>query len=157
MKLTASYYKALGIIMGCCFLLLCGQVNAQTRGKIEEVKDARIDTLMIRRLEVAKPGHNNSSNANASGAFISLNGYRVQFFSGSSRADAYSAQARFNQKYPDLRTYVVYLEPNFKVRAGDFRTRMEANKLLEELRPMFTGLFIISEKINPPKLDKNND
>ena len=143
--------------MGCCFLLLCSLAsNAQTRGKIEEVKDPRIDTLMSRRLEMAKPVHISSSTGTPA-TFISSNGYRVQFFSGSSRADAYSAQARFSHKYPDLRTYIVYMAPNFKVRAGDFRTRMEANKLLEELRPMFTGLFIISEKINPPKLDKNND
>ena len=157
MKLTASYYKASGIIIGCCFLLLYGQaVSAQNRGKIEEIKDPRIDTLMSRRLEMAKPVHTNSSSGSPA-TFISSNGYRVQFFSGSSRADAYNAQARFSHKYPDLRTYVVYIAPNFKVRAGDFRTRMEANKLLEELRSMFTGLFIISEKINPPKLDKNND
>lgn len=157
MRSTASYYKALGIIVGCCFFVLCGQAtSAQTRGKIEEVKDPRIDTLMSRRLEMAKPVHINSS-ASSPATFISSHGYRVQFFSGSSRADAYNAQARFSHKYPDLRTYIVYMAPNFKVRAGDFRTRMEANKLLEELRPMFTGLFIISEKINPPKLDKNND
>lgn len=158
MKSTATYYKASGKIIGCCFLLLwafCSQ--AQTRGKIEEIKDPRIDTLMKRRLEVAKPVHNAGSNISAPSTFISLNGFRVQFFSGSNRADAYNAQAKFNHKYPDLRTYIVYQEPNFKVRAGDFRTRMEANKFMEELRPMFTGLFIISEKINPPKLDKNND
>lgn len=160
MELTATYYKAFSKIIGCCFLLLCAfGSHAQTRGKIEVIKDARIDTLMKRRLQVGKPMHSSNSNVSSttSTAFISSNGFRVQFFSGSNRADAYNAQARFNRKYPELRTYMVYLEPNFKVRAGDFRTRMEANKLLEELRPMFTGLFIIAEKINPPKLDKNND
>lgn len=156
MKLTATYYKAYGKIIGCCFLLLCAFSSlAQTRGKIEEIKDPRIDTLMSRRLQIAKPVRG-SNNTSTPAAFISSNGFRVQFFSGSNRADAYNAQARFNRKYPDLRTYIVYLEPNFKVRAGDFRTRMEANKLLEALRPMFTGLFIISEKINPPKLDNND-
>jgi len=118
---------------------------AQTHGKLQITKDPRIDTLLIRRMEVSHSGNNSSSSQ------ISLNGYRVQFFSSSNRAEAYNAQARFNRKYPDIRTYISYREPYFKVRAGDFRTRLEASKLLQELRPMFTSLFIIQEKINPPK------
>jgi hypothetical protein len=66
------------------------------------------------------------------------------------RAEAYSAQQRFNQKFPELRTYITYREPNFRVRAGDFRTRLEATKYLQQIRSVFPTLFIISEKINPP-------
>jgi hypothetical protein len=88
-------------------------------------------------------------------AFSSI-GYRVQIFSGSNRKDAFSAQARLQDEYPELRTYIIYHEPNFKVRAGDFRTRLEAEKLMQELKPSFSSLFIISEKINPPKADTNN-
>ena len=36
---------------------------------------------------------------------------------------------------------------------SDFRTRMEASKMMAQLRSAFPVLFIISEKINPPKLD----
>lgn len=159
MKLTASYYKASGKIIGCCFLILVAlSSSAQTRGKLEIVKDARIDTLMLRRLDAGRASSTAGGSSNGvSGTFISSSGFRVQIFSGSSRTDAYSAQSKFLQKYPDLRTYIIYQQPNFKVRAGDFRTRMEAAKLLEELRPMFPGMFIVAEKINPPKLDKNDD
>lgn len=140
--------KGIGQIISCClFLFMTGAFPsyAQTRGKLQIIKDPRIDTLLIRRMETNHSGNNGSAGQ------ISLNGYRVQFFSSSNRAEAYSAQARFNRKYPDMRTYISYREPYFKVRAGDFRTRLEASKLLQELRPMFTSLFIIQEKINPPK------
>lgn len=135
--------------MACClFLFMAGLQlsHAQNRGTVEVVKDARIDTLLLHRLQPAKSGGSTSSNS----TYISSDGYRVQFFSGTNRAEAYSAQEKFRQKFPDLRTYITYREPNFKVRAGDFRTRMEAAKLVQDMRAMFPALFIVSEKINPP-------
>lgn len=128
--------------------MLATTTKAQTRGKVEVDKDPRIDTLAARKLE---KGSSAGSVASTGYSGISTDGYRVQFFSGSSRDDAYAAQERFRQKYPDIRTYVSYREPSFKVHAGDFRTRMEAAKLMQELRGKFTSLFIISEKINPPE------
>ena len=77
----------------------------------------------------------------------------VQFFVGSDRNETYAKQAIFNQMYPDFRTYIVYQEPNYKIKAGDFRTRLEAQKLMRDLRPQFPTLFLVSEKINSPKLD----
>ncbi|MDB5110865.1 MAG: hypothetical protein JWR67_1979 [Mucilaginibacter sp.] len=120
---------------------------AQDRGKVEVVKDPRIDTLITRRLSLRV----NSPTASSS------NGYRVQIFSGSARNEAYSVQAKFQTKYPGVRTYIIYNEPNFKVRAGDFRTRLEAEKLKQELKSTFNGLFIIAEKINIPKPETGND
>jgi len=132
--------------MACCLLLFIMGLQlsyAQTRGKVEVVKDPRIDTLMARRLETPKSG-------GSGGGYISTSGYRVQFYSGTSRAEAYNAQQHFNEKFPELRTYITYREPNFKVKAGDFRSRLEATKYLQQIRPLFPVLFIISDKINPP-------
>ncbi len=120
------------------------RAGAQTRGTVEVIKDPRIDTLAARRLEAARAG------SPAGVTTITANGYRVQFYSGSSRAEAYDAQARFLNRYPDIPAYISYREPNFQVRAGDFRTRLEATKLMQQMRPVFPVLFIISEKINPP-------
>ena len=122
---------------------------AQTRGKVEVIKDPLIDTLIARR-----PTLNKINNITGEETTI---GYRVQIFFGSVRQAAYDAQARFANEYPELRTYITYIEPNFKVQVGDFRTRLEAQKLQSELTGMFTSLFIIPGKINPPKPDASND
>ncbi|WP_428327756.1 SPOR domain-containing protein [Mucilaginibacter sp.] len=153
MKNAPSYFKAKFSAIGCCiffmaFFALPNLAAAQTRGKVEVVKDPLIDTLMARRASLNK--NNLTGEETASG-------YRVQIFFGSSRQAAYSAQAKFNQDYPELKTYIIYNEPNFKVRAGDFRTRLEAEKLQKEIAGMFTSLFIIPEKINIPKTDTTND
>ncbi len=142
-------YKAILQITGFCFfivLFFVAPVSAQIRGKLEVVKDARIDTFASRRADLNK--------ANSE---IAINGYRVQIFTGENRKDAYNAQAKFQEQYPNIRTYVIYSEPNFKVRAGDFRTRLEAEKLEEDLKKLFDGMFIITEKVNPPKLDSSDE
>ncbi len=123
---------------------------AQERGKVEVIKDARIDTLIARRFSLEKK----QTKAKSSSGAYSSNGYRVQIFSGWDRQAAYDAQARFQNRYRDMRTYISYKEPYFKVNAGDFRTRLEAEKLMQQLKGSFTSLFIIAEKINPTKADQ---
>jgi hypothetical protein len=145
MNKAASVYKAFLQLTGCCFfivLFFTSSAIAQMRGKVEIVKDARIDTFAARRLELAKA-------ISADGGMI--NGFRVQIFTGADRKEAYNTQAKFQEQYPDVRTYVIYNDPNFKVRVGDFRTRLDAEKMQDELKKWFTGLFIIQEKINQPK------
>lgn len=153
MKNALSYKKAKPSHIRCCifFMLIISSAvaSAQTRGTVEVIKDPLIDTLMARRAGIG-------AKAGAPGA-ETASGYRVQIFFGSSRQAAYDAQAKMNEEYPELRTYISYTEPNFKVRAGDFRTRLEAQKLVEEVRPMFTSIFIIPEKINIPKTETPND
>ncbi|HEX3386677.1 MAG TPA: SPOR domain-containing protein [Mucilaginibacter sp.] len=137
-----SVYKIISCLALC--FLFAGAVSAQTRGKVEVVKDPRIDTLAAKRAEL-----------NKSVGLGQMMGFRVQLYSGSVRKDAYNIQARFQQDFPDIRSYVTYTEPNFKVRAGDFRTRMEAEKFQDQLKRTYEGTFIVTEKINPPQTEGN--
>jgi hypothetical protein len=152
MKNAASCLKAKISWISCCvffvLFILPGLSHAQTRGKVEVVKDPLIDTLIARRASLSKGVGLTEESASV---------FRVQIFFVSNRQDAYSAQARFSSQYPDIRTYVLYTEPNFKVQVGDFRTKLEAQKLQNDLRDKFTSLFIIPGKINPPKTDASND
>src|SRR5665213_916264 len=153
MNNALSHFKAkYGIVRYCIVFIVCAipaLAGAQTRGKVEVIKDPLIDTLIARRDRLNKAILNSSPET--------MYGYRVQIFFGSSRQAAYAAQEKFNEEYPDMRTYITYTEPNFKVQAGDFRTRLEAEKLRSELTQMFTSMFIISGKINPPQADTSND
>ena len=148
MKNTASYIIAKFSIISCCIFFMPLLSSAQTRGKVEVVKDPLIDTLIARR---------SSFNKNNIIGDETANGYRVQIYFGSNRQAAYSAQAKFMSEFPEIHTYISYNEPNFKVHAGDFRTRLEAQKLESELTGIFPSLFIIPESINTPKPDASND
>jgi hypothetical protein len=152
----ASVHKAIFSSMSRCFFFMAMFIATaahaqQTRGTVDLVKDPRIDTLAARRSSLKLSG------TSASVYSTSGYGYRVQIYNGSSRKEAYDVQARFMNQYQGTRTYINYTEPNYKVRAGDFRTRLEAEKLLQELKGKFSSLFIIPGKINPPKTSTGND
>jgi hypothetical protein len=133
----------------CCGMLVTPSLLfAQERGKVEVDKDPKVDSLIENYLVDKKTGNVSANATPGKTVSVSTDGYRVQIYSGAERKAAFDAQARFQDKFPDQRTYVSYREPNFRVHVGDFRTRLEAEKLMQELRPWFPGLFIIPEKIN---------
>lgn len=125
---------------------------AQTRGEVTEIKDPLIDSLIAKRIELntKKP---TSTNPVGPAIFNGM-GYRVQIFYGSDRKETFNEQSRFKTSYPSTRTYISYKEPNYYLRVGDFRTRMEAQAFLNELKGTFPTLFIFREKINAPILEE---
>ncbi len=146
----ASVYKAKFGVMIRCFLFICIFIpaygSAQTRGTVKVFKDARIDSLIAHR-NVLKSVRSTGETR------FSSQGYRIQIFSGANRRDAYNIQSRFQQEYPGVRTYISYKTPDFKVHVGDFRTRLEAEKQLQDMKNRYTRLYIMSAKINPPKAE----
>jgi hypothetical protein len=158
MKRAIFDHKAkLSLIKFCSFfmlILLSAAASAQTKGKVVVVRDPLFDTLLAKRALLNRGG---GSSSGGGGGYVSNYGYRLQIYSGSNRNAAYAAQAKFNREFPEMRTYISYREPNFKVKAGDFRTRLEAEKMKAQLQSDFSAMFIISERINPPKTVINND
>lgn len=118
--------------------LFAGGAFAQQPGKVEVIKDPQIDSLIARRAALIR-------SSKKSGA----SGFRVQIFSSTDRKTAYAEQSKFKALYPAIRSYISYAEPYYKLRVGDFRTRLEAEKLINKLRPSYEGLFIFAEPINP--------
>ena len=127
---------------------------AQTRGEVTVVKDPLIDSLIAKRIELNKKKPTTTNPV--SNAIVSEMGYRVQIYYGSDRREAFNQQAKFKSLYNRQHTYITYKEPNYYLRVGDFRTRMEAQKFLNELKANYPTLFIFREKINAPELDHPN-
>ena len=78
-------------------------------------------------------------------------GYRVQVFLGD-RKGAEETKRQFLQRNPSLPAYQSWLAPNWRLRVGDCRTRLEAERLLHELRPQYPGCFIVPDDIEMPAL-----
>ncbi|MCZ4245176.1 SPOR domain-containing protein [Pedobacter punctiformis] len=135
------------------FSLLLFKASFAQKGEVTVIKDPLIDSLIAKRIEVYK----SSGEVKPNKAIVSSYGYRVQIFYGSDRREVFNEQARFKNSYPKVNTYIVYKEPNYYIRVGDFRTRLEAQRLMNELRPNFPTLFIFREKINAPNLDTTTD
>lgn len=120
-------------------------VSAQTEktGRVEYVQDARIDDLLRQHIEINKTKG-------------TIPGWRIHLKSTSgnnSKKEASDLKAAFLNRYPDIPAYLSYQSPNFKVRVGDFRTKIDAYKFYKELKSEFTSAYIIRDDIMLPRLD----
>lgn len=86
----------------------------------------------------------------------SFNGYRIHVFmeiGNEALSHVREVKERFEELFPDVPAYLTYSEPYFRLRVGDFRNRVEAQKCLVRIKPEFSEAFVISDRIYQPKLN----
>lgn len=105
-------------------------------GSIKLIEDSRITQLNERKKEYP----------------TKMDGYRVQIYFGD-RTIAQEKRGAFVRSNPEVGAYLSYLAPNFRLRVGDFRTRLEAEKLKKEIARNFPGCYIVKDKIELPPLE----
>jgi hypothetical protein len=84
-----------------------------------------------------------------------MQGFRVQIYSVSgnrSKLLTDREEAIFNAAFPGVRSYVRYDEPYYKLRVGDFRTRLEAERFMREISSRYVFSIVVPDRINPPRL-----
>lgn len=104
--------------------------------------DARIDSLV--QLHIA---YNE--------VFAVMPGYRIQIFmeSGNEALNtAEEAKETFIEKYNQTPAYLIFSAPYYRVRVGDFRTRLQAEKFLQEINRHYPNAWVIKDDINFPEL-----
>jgi len=131
-KLVLSTLATLSIVV----------VHAQT-GDVEVIKDSRIDALVKKQGEIVPPE-----------VQPQIDGYRIQIYFDADRDKVNGAKSRFISKFPKIDTYVRYNAPNYFVKVGDFRTQLEAERIKAEIEAEFPTSFVVKEKINLPRLEK---
>jgi len=130
-----------------CFVASMGY--AQQKGHVEVVADPLISLMQRARkgtdISAVSGGKPTVDKKNATRT--TAMGFRVQIYSGANRSEAYAEQARFKSLYKDIDTYITYEEPNYRVKVGDFRSRSDAQELMQGLRKQFNNVFIFTEEI----------
>lgn len=112
-----------------------GITNAQ-EGEINLSQDPKIGKLLTYKTEINQETDND-------------NRYKIQIFNGN-RKNAEKAKARFESKQNELKAKIKFETPNYKVWVGNFRTSLEADRYLLEVKKIFPNAF----KFNPPKKKK---
>ena len=80
-------------------------------------------------------------------------GYRIQVFATGNIDDANAMRQTAVQRLPDDSVYVVFDPPVYKVRVGDFRTRVEANQRLGVISALgFADAWVVGDKITIRKM-----
>lgn len=128
-----------------CVLLMCftssfllAQKSSADTGKIELVQEYKVKELVSKHIEV---------NSKAP-----IKGYRIKIHFGSDKNKAKEIKAKFISKFPEIAAYEKYDQPNFNIRVGDFRTKLEAYKALKEIQVEFPSSFLVQDEIEMPKL-----
>ena len=81
----------------------------------------------------------------------SMPGYRIQIYFGQNRTKANEVKTDFLQLFPKTGAYLVYQQPNFKIRVGDFRSRLEALKFLKDIQSLYAAAFIVKDEVKLPE------
>jgi|JI6StandDraft_1071083.scaffolds.fasta_scaffold55707_2 hypothetical protein len=74
-------------------------------------------------------------------------GFRIQISSNNDRSEIYALRAEVASKVTELPNYVQYDQPYYRLKIGDFKTRLEARSSLEEIIILFPSAFIVSDDI----------
>ena len=128
-------------------LLLSGNLLfAQDTASVIVHKDPRVDVLVKKQSEVNAA----IKKANARTA----KGYRLLVVNTNKRDEAMAAKTKIYTSFPELKSYLVYQSPYFKLKAGNYQTREEAKRYQTLMNSLFPkGVFIISDiiEVKPEK------
>lgn len=78
-------------------------------------------------------------------------GYRVQIFleSGTySKSKATGVKQSFEAKYPGVKAYLMFKEPNYIVRVGNFRTADEAYGFKKEISVDYPNAYPVVDRVH---------
>ena len=119
---------------------LCAQKGTADTASVVVHKDDRADLLL------KKQGEANASIKKANSRYAK--GYRLLVINTNKRDDAIAAKTKVYTNFPELKAYLIYQSPYFKLKVGNFKTREEAKEYQTFLQAFFPkGVFIMNDTI----------
>lgn len=76
-----------------------------------------------------------------------VDGFTIQVYTGSDRDKAYAAVGKVKELNPDLNPTIGYYQPSYKVKVGQYISKLEAHQIYESLRSEFPLALLIPERI----------
>ncbi len=80
-----------------------------------------------------------------------INGFRIQLYVGNVRQDADNAKSYIYRAFPDLVPYMSYSQPTYRVKAGDFMYRGDAQAYLDQIKDQYSSAVILSDRVEIKK------
>lgn len=112
-------------------------------------KDPRLDLLVKKQANINETTSRDSRRTDK--------GFRLMIISSNSRDEAMAAKTKVYTFFPELKAYMWYQSPYFRLKAGNFKDRKDAEAYQRRLNTYFPrGVFIIKDIIEV-KLGKGID
>lgn len=124
------------ILLISIFVLLAALTFAQN-GSLNVDQDSRIESLISKQRSLYRVDS-------------SFSGYRIHIFmeiGNEALKHAEEVKKQFERAFPEIPIYLTYAEPYFRLRAGNFRNRVEAEQCLRRVKPKFKEAFVTADMI----------
>ena len=128
--------KLLFFVVICLLSISC----VAQKGYLILKQDPKINKLIMKQREI----HANDS---------TIDGFRVQIFmelGNDALIHADSVKTRFQEQYPEVPIYLVFGQPYYRLRIGDFRTRLEAENMYQQVKEEYRNAFVTADRIELP-------
>jgi hypothetical protein len=138
-------------------LLVCtafGQVDTTTIKPVDSNtvivhKDPRLDLLVKKQAFINEVTSREGRRTDK--------GFRLMIISTNSRDEAIAAKTKVYTYFPELKAYLWYQSPYFRVKAGNFKDRKDAEAFQKRMNSYFPkGVFIMKDiiEVKPEKSEE---
>jgi Sporulation related domain. len=146
-----SIYLKQFLLVVCIFVMnssFSQNITANDSSSVVVHKDPRLDLLVKKQVQI------NEETSRL--ARRTMKGYRLLVINTNKREDAINAKTQVYTYFPELKAYLTYQSPYFKLKAGNFKTRDEAEDYQKKLNAIFSkGVFIMADiiEVKPEKTE----
>jgi hypothetical protein len=134
------FYRLLFVLFLFLWMVRASGASCCLTDSTGVVCDPRLDQLVMKHIQINQK-------------LKTIDGFRIQLFSDSganSKARAQAVVDEFQIKYPGTGVYLSFKSPNYKVRIGDFRSKLDAQRFLNEISIDYPNAFIVADPVNIP-------
>jgi hypothetical protein len=138
-----------------CWYSLSAQIKVYEQDKLGVVIHADLKLDILTAYLKSKPRAIATNPQTKSGVIHSGKGFRVQIYNGNEREEANQLKMDFVRKFPNIKTYLTYIQPQYRVKVGDFTNRGDAQKFANQISKDFSPVIIVPDivEINTFKND----
>jgi hypothetical protein len=131
-----------------CWCSLSAMAQTDSTSSIVIHKDPRVDLLVKKQAQI--------NEATTREARRNIAGYRIQVINTSDRNAAILAKTKVYQLYPELKAYLLYQAPYFRLRVGNFKDKEEAEDYRKSLSREFpNSVFLVRDTVEVKVADIN--
>jgi hypothetical protein len=115
-------------------------IKSIDNSRVSVQKDPRIDWLIKKQIQVNEETSRQSRRQDK--------GFRLLVISTTLREEALAAKTKVYSYFPELKAYLFHQSPYYRVKAGNFKERKEAEQYQRRLELLFPkGVFIVNDVI----------
>lgn len=125
------------------------------QGNVIIYQDEAIKGIVGKQYQVQRTIY---TSADTGEQYVRMRGYKINVFSGNdqrrSKNEAYYKKGLVSSAFPDQQITVIFNAPFWRVRAGNFKTRDEAEQVLKEMKRAFPSfgreMYIVVDEVKIP-------